>query len=122
MSSSDESSEEEATADPVSQELLLDELSADTLAALQSHLQREQESSSDDEEEDGGAGVSEDFGLSQFWVRPPRPADPRADNTRAVCPAPPGAARLSPPPSLQLAPSPPAVRRRHGATACRGGD
>ena len=61
---------------PVSQELLLDELSADTLAALQDHLQRKQESDSSEEEEDGGAGVSENFGLSQFWVR----------NT-AVCPA-----------------------------------
>eukprot|EP01046_Picozoa_sp_COSAG06_P005647 COSAG06_NODE_254_length_19039_cov_5.465488_15_plen_182_part_00 len=96
MSSSDESSEEETTADPVSQELLLDELSADTLAALQSHLQREQESSSDDEEEDGGAGVSEDFGLSQFWVRAPRPAAPRACTTRAACSAPPGAAARRP--------------------------
>ena len=51
----------------VSQELLLDELSADTMAALQSHLQRADESS-ESEEEDGGAGVSENFGLSQFWV------------------------------------------------------
>ena len=68
-SSSEESSEEEGPEAPVSQELLLDELSADTLAALQDHLQRKQESDSSEEEEDGGAGVSENFGLSQFWVR-----------------------------------------------------
>ncbi len=66
-SSSEESSEEEEPGVPVSQELLLDELSADTMAALQSHLQRAEESS-ESEEEDGGAGVSENFGLSQFWV------------------------------------------------------
>ena len=62
------SSSEEDESEPVAQELLLDELSADTLAALQSHLARVDESSSS-EDEDGGAGVSENFGLSQFWVR-----------------------------------------------------
>ena len=62
------SSSEEDESEPVAQELLLDELSADTLAALQSHLARADESSSS-EDEDGGAGVSENFGLSQFWVR-----------------------------------------------------
>ena len=61
------SSSEEDQSEPVAQELLLDELSADTLAALQSHLARADESSSS-EDEDGGAGVSENFGLSQFWV------------------------------------------------------
>ena len=67
-SSSEESSEEDEAEVAVSQELLLDELSAETMAALQSHLQRAQESSESEEEEDGGAGVSENFGLSQFWV------------------------------------------------------
>ena len=49
------SSSEEDESEPVAQELLLDELSADTLAALQSHLARADESSSS-EDEDGGAG------------------------------------------------------------------
>ena len=67
MSSSDD---EKSEVDP---ELLLSELSADTMAALQRHLdsrnQTDSDSDSDDEESAAaqGAGVSEDFGMSQFW-------------------------------------------------------
>ena len=71
MSSSSESDDEDPrTADvaPVAQELLDDELSAATMAALQAHLVQAEESSDSDEDEDGGAGVSENFGMSQFWV------------------------------------------------------
>ena len=104
-SSSEESSEEEGPAVEVSQELLLDELSADTLAALQAHLQRKQESSDSDEEEDGGAGVSENFGLSQFWV-PKHSVSQYAALLHCVAH------------ERSLL----AVRRRHSATASRGGD
>jgi hypothetical protein len=62
--------------------LLQEELSAATLEALQSHLAAKQahaSESSDDEAFDGakgGAGVSEDFGMSQFWVRAGGPSQP----------------------------------------------
>ena len=46
------------------------ELSADAYAALRAHLDsKDADTSSDDETAAGGAGVSEDFGMSQFWVR-----------------------------------------------------
>ena len=68
-----DSSDEEVDGGPDPQ-LLLDELSADTLSALQQHLDSKtaESESSDDEAFDGskgGAGISEDFGMSQFWVR-----------------------------------------------------
>ena len=88
-SSSDEDDPRTADAAPVAQELLDDELSAATMAALQMHLQKAEESSSSDEDEDGGAGVSENFGMSQFWVSLPRRLLPASQPAAAArCQAP----------------------------------
>lgn len=73
MNSSSSSSDEEPEPEINLASLLLsDELSADTMAALRSHL-AERVNEEEEAAVTEGAGVSENFGMSQFWVRPALP-------------------------------------------------
>ena len=85
MSSSSESDDEDPrTADvaPVAQELLDDELSAATMAALQAHLVQAEESSDSDEDEPAVTPVSSPNARGKTAFAPPKhfnlgPKDPR---------------------------------------------